>query len=192
MYCFIIRNHSVNDVDELNDEGQTLRAGAETNTRLNPPILLEALWAGRRRKERRKRLASGMNSLALSYGINIWVTDPRPGNEGKMPGEWYWRSRDVKRVNFIPLFLDDYHWDTRPHHTDQPPEYEGQVDGWSTNAMKMLCLNRHNGNTNSLFLDFSVRKVGLKELWRLKWHRNYDLNAPLPQWPDWMKRFRDP
>ncbi len=127
-----------------------------------------------------------------SYGINIWVTDPLPGREGGMPGEWYWRRRDVKMANLIPLFLDDYHWDTRPHHTDQPPEYDGQVDGWSTNAMKMLCLNRHNGNTNSLFLDFSVRRVGLKELWRLKWNRNYDLNAPLPQWPDWMKGFPDP
>ena len=127
-----------------------------------------------------------------SYGINIWITDPMPGGEGGMPGEWYWRSRDVKMANLIPLFLGDYHHDTRPHHTDQPPEYDGQVDGWSTNAMKMLCLNRHNGNTNSLFLDFSVRRVGLKELWRLKWNRNYDLNAPLPQWPDWMKRFPDP
>ena len=127
-----------------------------------------------------------------SYGINIWITDPLPGDEGGMPGEWYWRSRDVKMANLVPLFLGDYWWDTRPHHTDQPPEYGGQVDGWSTNAMKMLCLNRHNGNTNSLFLDFSVRRVGLKELWRLKWNRNYDLNAPLPQWPDWMKGFPDP
>ncbi len=127
-----------------------------------------------------------------SYGINIWVTDPMPGREGGMPGEWYWRRCGVKRTNLIPVFFGDLWWDTRPHHTDQPPEYEGQADGWSTNAMKMLCLNRHNANTNSLFLDFSVRRVGLKELWRLKWNRNYDLNAPLPQWPDWMKIFPDP
>jgi len=127
-----------------------------------------------------------------SYGINIWVTDPLSGAEGGMPPAWYWRTRDVKMPHLIPLFAEDYHWDTRPHHTDQPPEYEGQVDGWSTNAMKMLCLNRHHRNVNTLFVDFSVRKVGLKELWRLKWNRNYDLSAPLPQWPPWMKGFADP
>ena len=127
-----------------------------------------------------------------SYCINDWVVDPLPGDEGNMPAEWFWRSRDVKGANLIPLFLGGTLWDSRPHHTDQPPEYEGEVDGWATNAMKMFCLNRHNGNTNSLFVDFSVRKVGLKELWRLKWNRNYDLNAPLPQWPDCMKRFPDP
>jgi prepilin-type N-terminal cleavage/methylation domain-containing protein len=126
-----------------------------------------------------------------SYGINIWVTDPLPGREGGKPGEHYWRKRDVTGAANIPLFLDDFWWDTRPDHTDQPPQYEGQVNDWTTNAMKMLCLNRHNGFTNGAFADFSTRKIGLKELWTLKWHRAYDLDAPPPIWPDWMSNFKD-
>lgn len=127
-----------------------------------------------------------------SYGINIWVTNPPEGREGNMPAEWYWRTRDVRNANSIPLLLDNHHWDFRPHHTDQPPEYEGQLDGWSTNALKYACQNRHDGKINIVFLDFTVRPIPLKELWRLKWNRNFDLGAPLPRWPDWMRSFPDP
>jgi len=134
-----------------------------------------------------------------SYGINIWVTNPRPGQEGGRPGEHYWRKRDVRGAANIPLFLDDLWWDTRPDHTDQPPEYEGQRDDWTTNAMKMLCINRHAGTTNGVFVDFAVRKIGLKELWTLKWHRGFDTAGACTSaggmqpsdWPQWMRRFKD-
>jgi prepilin-type processing-associated H-X9-DG protein len=127
-----------------------------------------------------------------SYGINIWVTNPPEGRQGNMPGEWYWRSRDVSNVSNIPLLLDNRWWDFRPHHTDQPPDYEGQVDGWSTNALKYACQDRHKGKINIVFLDFAARQVGLKHLWRLKWNREFRVNAPLPVWPEWMQHYPDP
>jgi hypothetical protein len=48
-------------------------------------------------------------------------------------------------------------------------------------------------------MDSSVRKVGLKELWTLKWHRNFNTNgyytkaggATAEDWPEWMRRFKD-
>ena len=50
----------------------------------------------------------------------------------------------------------------------------------------------HDGYVNGVFLDFStVRRIGLKELWQLKRHTRYDLNAPLPVWPEWMQDFED-
>ena len=67
--------------------------------------------------------------------------------------------------------------------------------------MKQFCIDRHNGAVNSLFMDGSVRSVGLKELWTLKWHRYYNTcnektlcgnnGNPYPGWPDWMKGFKD-
>jgi prepilin-type processing-associated H-X9-DG protein len=51
--------------------------------------------------------------------------------------------------------------------------------------------NRHGGYVNAVFLDISVRKIGLKQVWTVKWHRNYDANANPPVWPEWMKRFKD-
>jgi prepilin-type processing-associated H-X9-DG protein len=61
------------------------------------------------------------------------------------------------------------------------------------------CINRHDGGVNSLFLDWSVRKVGLKELWKLKWHKEFNTNGPWTiaggvkpeDWPEWMRKFKD-
>jgi prepilin-type processing-associated H-X9-DG protein len=61
------------------------------------------------------------------------------------------------------------------------------------------CINRHDGGVNFLFLDWSVRKVGLKESWTLKWHGEYDTAGPWTKrggvkpedWPAWMQRFKD-
>jgi hypothetical protein len=56
----------------------------------------------------------------------------------------------------------------------------------------------HHGAVNGLDLDFSARKMGLKGLWRLNWHRQWDMAAPLPNpawpggdWPEWMQNFTD-
>ena len=62
-----------------------------------------------------------------------------------------------------------------------------------------FCINRHNGHINGLFLDWSVRKVGLKELWTLKWHMQFDTankwtkaGGMQPEnWPEWMRNFKD-
>ena len=134
-----------------------------------------------------------------SYGINLYVTDPMPGKEGGKPASYYWRQRDVKQAAEIPMFVDDRWWDTRPHHTDQPPQYEGQHEDWTTNAMKMICLFRHNGFVNGAFMDFSTRRIGLKELWSLRWHREYQMRGPWTRaggvetqdWPEWMRGFKD-
>ena len=44
------------------------------------------------------------------------------------------------------------------------------------------CMDRHDGGVNCLFLDWSVRKVGLKELWTLKWVKPWPTAGP------WTKR----
>ena len=65
--------------------------------------------------------------------------------------------------------------------------------------MRRFCVDRHDGYVNAVFLDNSVRKVGLKQLWTLKWHRRYDTSGPWTKaggvrnenWPAWMRRFKD-
>ena len=134
-----------------------------------------------------------------SYGINLYASNPMAGKEGGKPASYYWRRRDISGAAEIPLFVDDRWWDTRPHHTDQPPAHEGQVDDWTTNAMKMICLFRHNGFVNGAFVDFSTRRIGLKELWSLRWHREYNTRGPWTRaggarpedWPEWMRGFKN-
>ena len=65
--------------------------------------------------------------------------------------------------------------------------------------MRHFCIPRHGDYVNGLFLDWSVRPVGLKELWTLKWHRQYNTSGPWTKaggvqpedWPQWMRQFRD-
>ena len=65
--------------------------------------------------------------------------------------------------------------------------------------MQRVCIDRHNGAVNCLFMDGSVRGVGLKELWTLKWYRQYCTTGPwtaaggvwTTDWPEWMRRFKD-
>jgi prepilin-type processing-associated H-X9-DG protein len=78
-----------------------------------------------------------------------------------------------------------------------PPPYEDFIDGHSLGATCVI--NRHDGGMNSLFLDWSVRKVGLKEPWTLKWHREFDTankwtlagGVQPEDWPEWMRKFKD-
>jgi hypothetical protein len=47
-------------------------------------------------------------------------------------------------------------------------------------------MNRHAYTINVCFMDASVHTVRLKKLWDLKWHKEYSLDVPLPEWPEWM------
>ena len=95
----------------------------------------------------------------------------------------------------FPAILDDAFMWSKPITSNNPPRRERQ----GIFGMGGFCINRHNEHVNSLFLDWSARKVGLKELWTLKWHRDWDTAGPwtkaggvLPEdWPHWMRGFKD-
>jgi len=134
-----------------------------------------------------------------SYGLNAWCSNPldeiRSSTWGHLH-KYHWRGPNVKGADNIPLLLDAQYSFAWPYHSNQPPEFDGKLS-WTN--MGTFCLNRHNGGINGVFLDFSVRKIGLKELWKLKWHRAFDVNGPyttaggmMPdQWPEWMSDFKD-
>jgi len=81
--------------------------------------------------------------------------------------------------------------------SDEPPAYEGAVSLHS--EMTKCCINRHGGGINSLRSDWSASKVGLKELWTLKWSPWSNRRGPWTKaggvqpgdWPGWMKSFKD-
>ena len=126
----------------------------------------------------------------VSYGLNGWVCNPMPDVKSIFgPTRWNWRTPHVKGANRAPLFLDAKFKHNWPDHREEPPEYEGVWAGHMGN----FCINRHNGAINGVFLDFTVRKIGLKELWKLKWHREFDTNAGPTEgeWPDWMKNSKE-
>jgi hypothetical protein len=140
-----------------------------------------------------------------SYGFNDWIANP-PNSAG--PTYWSghnvnlaWRTTSAKGASRIPVFLDSAFLDGFVMNSDSPdllPEDArpltpaGPITGrWDSNAMRLHCIDRHNQSINAVFLDLSADKVGLKELWRLKWHKDFDTSGYQGGWPAWMQKYKD-
>lgn len=98
----------------------------------------------------------------------------------------------------IPVLLDAKSALSSPEDRDYPlvvPRGDSKI----CNGVLNFCMNRHGMFVNGLFLDWSVRKVGLKELWTLKWSHDFDRagswtkagGAKPEDWPKWMQGFKD-
>jgi prepilin-type N-terminal cleavage/methylation domain-containing protein len=130
-----------------------------------------------------------------SYGINLWVANG--GSCAYDPCDFdslCWGSPYVRGASYAPLLLCSQWKDMQPHHQDEPPEYESDdwTSGWP-DEMRRPCIRRHSPyHVNVLFLDFSVDKRTIKQLWRLKWHKEWPADYALPVWPEWMADVPDP
>lgn len=144
-----------------------------------------------------------------SYGLNSWICNPRPGitglwgrNPPKYKIEYYFRSPYYSAADRAPVFLGSWWVDFWPLPDDLPPPLLDGVpipDRPGQNEMNRCCVDRHKGGLGCLFMDWSARKVGIKELWTLKWHRSFNTAGPWTRaggirptyWPEWMKDFKD-
>ena len=133
-----------------------------------------------------------------SYGVNGYISDPREGTVWEMDEGIFWRTMDVKDASRAPMFCGDQWLAGFPGEKDEPAKYERQP--WNTgSSFVRLGPNRHDGYVNQVFLDCSVRKIGLKQLWTLKWHRKFKTDDFWTQaggvtrdaWPAWMRDFKD-
>jgi hypothetical protein len=92
----------------------------------------------------------------------------------------------VKNRATIPVFLDAKMPLHSPRDTGAPPG-------------SPFCIDRHLACVNAVFLDWSVRRVGLKELWTLKWNQSFNTankwtkagGVQPEDWPEWMRSFKD-
>ncbi|UCC21501.1 MAG: type II secretion system protein [Planctomycetota bacterium] len=134
-----------------------------------------------------------------SYGVNAWVSNIDVSQTwGVSLRDIHWRHGNMKGADKIPL-LGGHKWlDCWPNYTDNHPEYDGQ--SWDADAgsqMARICMNRHNGYVNWVFCDYSARPVGVKELWKLMWNKDFRTDeGPTPAEFDaagdgWMKPFKD-
>jgi prepilin-type N-terminal cleavage/methylation domain-containing protein len=145
--------------------------------------------------------SAGLNGIAGSYGINAHVLatkNPAPQGTRNSSTVDNWMTPNVHGANNIPLFVDSLRFDLWPWPDDVPATYE--YAAWtSNNLMARCCINRHDGYVGCVFVDFSTRKVGLKELWTLKWHKSYNTmgswtlagGVVSSDWPDWLRPFKD-
>jgi prepilin-type N-terminal cleavage/methylation domain-containing protein len=136
-----------------------------------------------------------------SYGLNAYLLDPTPSApatfESGIQLANFWRTPNVKSAADIPVMSEALRFDLWPQETEAPAATE--LAAWSANHMGRTCINRHLGHENVSFADWSARKVGLKELWTLKWHKKFNTRGPWTRaggvddsaWPDWIRPFKD-
>ena len=122
-----------------------------------------------------------------SYGINFWLSNQSQSE--------FWRTMFFAGNYEVPMFGDAQWTNVEAQPWDEPSPYESDFWTPNWNEMQRFCINRHNG-VNLVYMDLSVRKIGLKHLWTQRWHRQWpDMGTaenPLPVWPEWMSNFKDP
>ena len=129
-----------------------------------------------------------------SYCINEWVCNPvlKAGvpDMSKKSGQKYWRSTNVKNQSSIPLLADGW-WDQAwADAFDWIPTYPAEWEGTTGDDMAHFVVMRHDGFINMLFMDYTVRRVHIKELWNLKWNKlTNPEDAPTDDdWPEWLQK----
>jgi prepilin-type N-terminal cleavage/methylation domain-containing protein len=140
---------------------------------------------------------------ASSYGINQYVYDADRVVGGRDLDE-IWRTANVKNAAAVPCFGDCAITGATPNDHDLPPATPKDMStrwgqGGGPNEIRRFCMDRHDGNLTMLFLDWSTRKVGLKELWTLRFHRIWNTSNAFTRaggvqptdWPQWMRLYKD-
>lgn len=132
-------------------------------------------------------------SFRGSYGINSWLLDTN--FDTSIPARHHapWRGLDVFSLRNrarIPALLDCKNpWE----------RFAEDLQPTLSSTGRGSCINRHKGTVNGLFLDWSTKRIGLKELWTLKWNGQFNTENPWTvaggvqpeDWPAWMRGFKD-
>ncbi len=140
-------------------------------------------------------ITSPLPPFRCSYGFNDELFGIR-GFNTSAPFGTHRLGTDIfslrGRANIPTLFDSSGPCDSIPSERFWPPMRE-------FGGYRSVFINRHHWHINVLFLDWSVRKVGLKELWTLKWDSDWDTAGPWTKaggvqpadWPEWMRSFKD-
>ncbi|MBN1505448.1 MAG: type II secretion system protein [Sedimentisphaerales bacterium] len=139
---------------------------------------------------------AGHVGVAGSYGLNSWFLS-RPLTTDDAKKSYWGLLTNVTNANNVPLFLDALRFDLWPVYTTPPAQNE--FEAWTNQDMARCCINRHQGFVGCVFADATVRKVGCKELYTLKWSRQFNTAGPWTRaggvrdddWPDWIRPMKD-
>ncbi len=130
-----------------------------------------------------------------SYGLNYWISSEKTSDTDPYTKAEHWETSNIDSSrSAVPLFLDCMWVGAYPYDGDTPSPVEDGCDqhGYAVGQTSRFCVKRHRAGVNTVFLDQSAREVGLKELWRFKWHRQFNtgnaMTLPDATWPAWVER----
>jgi prepilin-type N-terminal cleavage/methylation domain-containing protein len=134
-----------------------------------------------------------------SYGVNEFVEVPGEATVCSKPASNFYGSADLKIASQVPLFADCWFFGAFVDPTNPAPatdsrrgtSSDSRQSGDGDASMGRFCINRHSAAINMLYLDYSVRKVGLKSLWHQRWGKHWNpANYPTPTWSKWMEQMK--
>ncbi len=136
-----------------------------------------------------------------SYAHNAWCNNIPAGStrtNWNCDVKYCWRTTTVKGGADIPVLADSFRWGCNIRGDNEPPSYDGEGEPDNgTDEIRRVCINRHNGAIDILFMDWSVRRTRLKQLWDVntKWNKNWVAEINQYGTPDfaseapWMRNF---
>lgn len=100
----------------------------------------------------------------------------------------------IKGASGIPVLLDSSSPWAYPNWNSSPSR-----DGLRITVGMPFCMKRHDTYVNGLFLDWSARRIDLKELWVLRWYPSFKTNGRWTKaggvepedWPGWLRGLKD-
>lgn len=131
-----------------------------------------------------------------SYGLNNWAYSAPTDIQGRAKA-LHWGSFNAPGdLSNIPLQAESMWRGGGPWYGDRttyapsnkPGDYSDESN-FAAYEMQHFAFPRHGQRNNFLFLDGSSRATRVRELWSLKWHREWDTEAwrTKVQFPAWLK-----
>ncbi len=129
------------------------------------------------------------DELIGSYTINTWLA-----NSGGREFD-YWKTPNIMGARHVPVMCDGMTTEFQPYSTDEPSVLESTFSHpGQFNELPRVAVKRHaRYHINVVFLDFTVRRITIKQIWQTRWSLGWVENPqPLPVWPVWMDDCPDP
>ena len=138
---------------------------------------------------------AGSEIKRASYGINCWLYN---GNRPQNAIKSWKKTGALKAPQNIPILLDSKWRGGLPEPTDTPlPSASVIVDQFGVDViasidygeMAHFQMKRHKHGINAVFADNSIRSIEPKELWTLKWHKDFNTGHGRANltWEEWME-----
>jgi|TARA_B100001971_G_scaffold205466_1_gene222972 hypothetical protein len=121
-------------------------------------------------------------NFSSSYTFNGWALNDHPRMNGAEEGK-FCRSFE-EAGSEVPLFSEGTGPMIMPDVSDRPAA-DLRMGGQTGQGLSRATINRYFNRANNVaFADGGVESVKLPDLWRLKWHREWQTPNRLPDMPE--------
>jgi prepilin-type N-terminal cleavage/methylation domain-containing protein len=132
-----------------------------------------------------------------SYAFNDWLGSNGAGNTSGRYRKVFGKTTAASQPNQVPLMMEGSWYHSMPSESDLPPQRDPREDPQQAKKditgswMSYVTLPRHQQRTQGVMLDGSTAKIGLRSIWKLKWHNEWKysdctVSNPNFDWK-WMK-----